>query len=164
MEPIMTECNSFAECVKNCFSYLLTEYGFIITYSFYTKEPWSDGIITFVSEKTIIEVAKDRNGIDVTIQPRGDPIISRINIMTILEVNNIPVKEINWKEISGEIITNKIKYNALLLQAYCLPEIEGDFSRWRNYHEFEINKLINMGAHPSFYKSIEEYIKTKWGK
>jgi hypothetical protein len=151
--------NSFVESIKQYYLFLQNEYGYSVKFILYKEqEPWSDGIITYFSAKTIIEILKDRDSIEITIQPAKDPIISRINVRTILEAINVPEMADNWKFINQEEIENKISKYAQLLRKYCLPEIKGDFARWRIFYERKMQIIKEMNRDPASYKQFEEYL------
>ena len=150
------------------YGYLVEEFSYTVKDKRYTANPLSDGVIEFVSSKTIIEVQKDRNAFIVSLKPANEPEVSRMSLPWILEALNIKKSDSFPGEVAPEGYDKVLRENAELLRKYCLDIVQGDFSRWLDILQYFVDQSkrgyrsrTGRELPKRVHQDREDYIKSK---
>lgn len=161
--------SSFLLSAQKNFGFLIDDFGYSIQDKRYDpNNPWSDGVIEFISPRTTIRVQKDRGAFIVFVKPTGEPEVSRMSLPWILEALSVMSSDDFPGEASPAEYDNVLNFNARLLKMHCMSMILGNFSRWLNVLKYFVDQsksgyLSRTGKQlpDRVHQEREDYIKSK---
>lgn len=141
----MTE-KSFVGLARQYLGYLIDEYGFAITGQPSGSEPFSDGIIEFRSDTTIVLLRLDRTDVILSLGPAGEPGEARLGIPMVVDYVTHGEKRgyPDYVAVPGSFVGTveaRIAANASALKEYCEPVLRGDFSWWLDALRYAIARI-----------------------
>lgn len=145
------EINLFTELVKKHFDFLLKQYGFSIVHEDYYPDIMGNSWIVFTSHGTGISIVLDKGQVLMNVGPSS---LSRekwyefSDIISFFAPDQKPVYVFpdGFSEYK-DALENQVSRLARLMEEYCRPILQGDFSMQNQIKEIENKRVSKMLEH-----------------
>lgn len=162
---------TFSELVRRHFKYLIDEYGFAVKERIYGSEPFSDGLIEFWSDRTVVVIQLDRFDLMISLGPATAPESVRLGLERVIGFLvhdtqtfhlSLPASPISRQEIIEVGLTQY----APALRRYCDSILRGDLSWWPAACQYtvkalqtEYRTLTGLELPPKAYHALAQYAR-----
>ena len=160
---------TFSESVKWHFKYLIDEYGFAVKERLYGSGPFSDGLIEFWSDTTVVVIQLDRFDLMISLGPATEPESVRLGLERVIGflMHDTPTLRLSLPTAPvsrQEIIEVGLTQYAPALRRYCDSILRGDLSWWPAACQYtmkalqtEYRALTGLELPPEAYQSLAQY-------
>ena len=159
---------TFVEKVKKHFSFLMEEYGFVVTHEENSKRGSEiEGVVIYSSQSTIVSVNGENGGVGVGFGRTKDSINQKLTVQIVYEFENLdsadraivishnPLDDVRAralvlsKELSRgtrmdsieQDVERQLAEHAHWLNQYADSFLRGDFTHWLEIYEYQVQRM-----------------------